>query len=415
MPINVFSSRLFAICAACTGSGFLFFGRGGFLPYFFAIYQDLTPLGYQQIAILLNIFILTQALFAPFSGWFVDRLPVRIQAVMAILLHCLGLSMIIYFPIFLANIFGTMLLSVAFILSKIGFNSIMLEKANPSSVRRVVSFRAVLMNGGSFFGNLLAAHIGTTLGYRTHLLCLAVIMFAAWTFLILYKEPTTNKKEFKVEGRKTLKGVWDEIFQNRPFIADLLRIISITVPYGCWGTIIPKFLMDTYGSVEIIPIVYMTSFLTIILGTHLFNEFIARYFHQRGFNHRLWFPVTLILYLSGLLLFTFSYDRTVLLIGVCVFMIGEISMTPCFDEVVLVHAKKRKGFYIGVIQVTDAGGRVCGSMIAFTIYEYLGQTGSSEGINFFWPVTVLFFAVLSWSLVFGASLISEGSFRYTRT
>ncbi len=396
---------MFAIVAACTGSGLLFLGRGGFLPYFFAVYQELTPLGYEQIAILLNLFILSQALVAPFTGYFVDRLPVGFQAALAILFHCVGLSMIVYYPAFIPNILGTILLSFAFILSKIGFNSLMLEKSNPTEVRRIVSFRAVLMNGGSFAGNLLAANIGATFGYEIHLLCMAVIMFAAWTLLFLYREPTSEKKVLKRDEQRAFIGICGSVFQNRPFLADLLRIVSITVPYGCWGTIIPKYLMDTYGSVEIIPVVYMTSFLTIVLGTHLFNEFIARYLYSFGFTHRFWFPVSLVLYLIGLLLFTFAHKPAVMLLGVCIFMFGEISMTPCFDEVVVANVKKDKGFHIGVLQITDAGGRVCGSVIAFTIYGYFVQF--EELIQYFWPVTVLSFSLLSSSILFAASLIRK--------
>lgn len=405
MP-RMLTSPLFAVGAACTGSGLLFLGRGGFLPYFFAIYQELTPLGYEQIAVLLNLFVLTQALFAPFAGYFTDRLPRSLQALTAILLHCSGLAMIVYLPEFLPNILGTMLLSIAFIVSKIGFNAVMLEKSDPSKVRRVVSFRAVLMNGGSFAGNLLAARVGTALGYRTHLVCLAAVMFAAWTLLLLYREPTAEKKEKPAGKGSSFRGTWGGVLRNRPFLADLLRIVSVSIPYGCWGTIIPKFLMDTYGSVEIIPLVYMTSFLTIVLGTHLFNEFIARYLYSKGFRRRSWFPVTIVLYLSGLSLLTFAHERPVMILGVCIFMLGEISMPPCFDEAVVTHGKENTGFHMGVLQVTDAGGRVSGSAIAFAVYGYMART---EAAAHFWPVIVFLFAVLSAGILRAASMISAGT------
>jgi hypothetical protein len=57
------------------------------------------------------------------------------------------------------------------------------------------------------------------------------------------------------------------VIRNKAFLADGLRLFSIYVPYGCWGTIIPKYVIDLYGSEEPVRYIYLISLCTLLGGS----------------------------------------------------------------------------------------------------------------------------------------------------
>src|SRR3974377_31582 len=84
-----------AVWVACAGIGLLFLARGAFLPYFFPIFENLTGLGYGEISLLLNLYVFSQSVCAPWAGWYTDRTSVRTAVGTAILLGSLGFLVVL--------------------------------------------------------------------------------------------------------------------------------------------------------------------------------------------------------------------------------------------------------------------------------------------------------------------------------
>ena len=381
-----------AVWLACFGIGLLFLARGALLPYFFPIFEHLTRLSYGEISLLLNLYVFSQSLCAPLAGWYTDRTSVPTAVGTAILLGSLGFLVVLQAQSFALFAPAMAAIGCGFVLGKIGFNTLLVDSSSQEELRRSIAGRAMILNVGSFAGNALALQVIEGFGYKP----LVVLLLAAnFTLGIAYLAPRIPAHT----GHPTMKlGDLRTVIRNRPFMADSLRLFSIYVPYGCWGTIIPKYVIDLYGSKEPVRYIYLISLCTLLGGSYAIGSWLAPKLYRWGFQWRWWTLVSLFCFCCGLLLLSLGGNRVLLGVAVAVFICGEILMTPCFAETAKTHAQAGKtGTYQGVLHVFEGGGRVVGSMTALAVY---GWIQGSVLAGFYWvimaPVFLLFSSAIHW-------------------
>ena len=377
-----------AVWLACAGIGLLFLARGAFLPYFFPLFEHLTRLSYGEIALLLNLYVLSQSVCAPLAGWYTDRTSVPVAVTTAIGLGSLGLLVVLEARAFLLLAPAMAAIGAGFVLGKIAFNTLLVDSSSQEELRRSIAGRAMVLNLGSFAGNALALQVIESLGCRSLVLLLLAVnvtLGIAW----LAPRPTASlghsRLQFADLGR---------VLRNKPFMVDSLRLFSIYVPYGCWGTIIPKYVIDLYGSKEPVRFIYAISLGTLLGGSYIIGSRLAPKLYRWGFQWRWWTLVSLGCFCTGLLLLSLAGNRILLGVAIAVFICGEILMTPCFSETAKTHAQPGKtGSYQGVLHVFEGGGRVVGSMTALAVYGWV--QGSSCARYYWWIMAPLFFVFSS--------------------
>jgi len=87
---------------------------------------------------------------------------------------------------------------------------------------------------------------------------------------------------------------------------------SLYVPYGCWGTIIPEYVIDLYGSTEPVRYIYLISLCTLPGGSYVIGSWLAPKFYRWGFQWRWWTLVSALCFCGGLLLLSFGGNRVLL-------------------------------------------------------------------------------------------------------
>jgi MFS family permease len=379
-----------AVWVACLGIGLLFLARGALLPYFFPIFEHLTRLSYGQISLLLNLYIFSQSVCAPLAGWFVDRTSVRTAVVTAISLGSMGLLVMLQCDAFPVLVVAMAAVGSGFVFGKIAFNTLLVDSSSQEELRRSIAGRAMILNLGSFAGNALALQIIEGLGYKPLVLVLLAINF---TLGIAYLAPRTP---LHATHPAMKMGDLGTVIRNKAFLADSVRLFSIYIPYGCWGTIIPKYVIDLYGSKEPVRYVYLVSLCTLLGGSYVIGSWLAPKFYRCGFQWRWWTLVSLCCFCGGLLLLSFGGNRLLLGVAVGVFICGEILMTPCFAETAKTHAQSGKsGTYQGVLHVFEGGGRVVGSMTALAVY---GRVQGTVLAPYYWVIMATGFFLLSSTL-----------------
>ena len=102
------------------------------------------------------------------------------------------------------------------------------------------------------------------------------------------------------------------LLKDRGFLGDCLRRFAIVLPYGCWGTVIPKYVLDQYHTSEKVWIVYLTSLCTTVAGAHFLAVYASPRLYRRGFRWEWWSMVSVVFYCTGLALLVFA-SRPVLL------------------------------------------------------------------------------------------------------
>ncbi len=381
-----------AIWLAIFGIGLLFLARGAFLPYFFPIFEHLTRLSYGQISVLLNLYVFSQSMCAPLAGWYTDRTSVRTAVFTAILLGSLGFLGVLHTQGFALLAVAMAAVGSGFVLGKIAFNTLLVDNSSQEELRRSIAGRAMVLNLGSFAGNALALQMIEGLGYKSLVL---LLLAANFTLGIAYLAPRLPVHTAHPAMKFTDLGT---VIRNRAFLADSLRLFSIYVPYGCWGTIIPKYIIDLYGSKEPVRYIYLISLCTLLGGSYVIGSYLAPKLYRRGFQWRWWTLVSLLCFCCGLLLLSLGGNRILLGVAIAVFICGEILMTPCFAETAKTHAQSGKtGTYQGVLHVFEGGGRVLGSMTALAVY---GWMQGSALARYYWvimaPVFLLFSASIHW-------------------
>jgi MFS family permease len=393
-----------AVWVACLGIALLFLARGAFLPYFFPIFEHLTRLSYGEISLLLNLYVFSQSVCAPLAGWLTDRTSVRTAVVMAISLGSLGFTLMLNTNTFVLFAVAMAAVGSGFVLGKIAFNTLLVDSSTQEELRRSIAGRAMVLNLGSFAGNALALQIIEGVGYKPLVILLLAANFTLGIACLAPRIPAPT-------GHPAMKlGDLGTVIRNKAFLADSLRLFSIYVPYGCWGTIIPKYVIDLYGSKEPVRYIYLISLCTLLGGSYVIGSWLAPKFYRWGFQWRWWTLVSLLCFCGGLLLLSFGGNRVLLGVAVAVFICGEILMTPCFAETAKTHAQSGKsGSYQGFLHIFEGGGRVLGSMTALAVY---GWVQGSVFARFYWvimaPVFLLFSATIHWWAYRAARPFSTG-------
>ncbi len=381
-----------AAWVACLGIGLLFLARGAFLPYFFPVFEHLTRLSYGRISLLLNVYVFSQSMCAPLAGWFTDRTSVRTAVIVSMALGSLGFAVMLHTEDFALFTVAMVAIGAGFVLGKIAFNTLLVDSSTQEDLRRNIAGRAVVLNVGSFAGNAMALQVIEAFGHKP----LVILLLAAnVTLAIVFLAPRPPTHAAHAEMRiGDLLGV----MRNKPFIADGLRLFSIYVPYGCWGTIIPKYVIDLYHSEEPVRYIGFVSLCTYLGGSFVIGSWLAPKLYRWGFQWRWWTIVCAACYCGGLFLLSFAGNRVLLATAIAVFISGEILMTQCFAETAKAHSQAgsgKSGMYQGVLHVFEGGGRVLGSMTALAVYGWLKD---SALVGYYWVIMVAGFALFSAAL-----------------
>ncbi|MDB6057591.1 MAG: Major Facilitator Superfamily, partial [Verrucomicrobiales bacterium] len=356
-----------AIWLVCVGIGLLFMARGAFQPYVFPLFENLEGLSYTKIAIILNGYVLAQSVLAPFAGWFTDRTSVRTALATSIVFGACSFLLVATRPGFVISAIAVFCAGIAFVLGKIAMNTILVLHSSADMLRRSVAKRATLLNLGSFCGNSIAYQMTTRVGYGAHAILLGLLHLPLAIGLAAKPAPASAspKKTWGLDHAK-------ELCKSRGFIADSLRRFAIVLPYGCWGTIIPKYVIDQYHSNEKVWVVYLTSLCTTIIGAHFLAVYLSDKLYKRGFKWEWWSMVSVCLYCAGLLLLMLARNPILLPVSIVVFICGEVLMTPCFDETAKKHSgEKGMGTCMGLLHLVDGSGRLIGSAFALVVYGWM--------------------------------------------
>lgn len=372
------------IWVVCIGIGILFMARGAFQPYAFPLFEHLGHLSYGQIALLLNGYVLAQSICAPLAGWYTDRTSVRTALSTSIVFGLVSFLVISRGPGFLISTIAVFAAGLAFVLGKIALNTILVLRSSAQTLRHSVAKRATLLNLGSFCGNSIAYQVTTHLSYTTHGVLLGLLHLPLAIGLTLPQAPQRSEQQrtWGVAGIKSL-------CRNRQFLADSLRRFALVLPYGCWGTIIPKYVIDQYHSNEKVWVIYLTSLCTTVVGAHFLAVYVSDKLYRRGFKWEWWSMVSVLLYCAGLLLLMLAHHPVLLPIAIVVFICGEVLMTPCFDETAKKHSSdKQMGTCMGLLHLVDGSGRLFGSAFALAMYGWMRHSRHQQ---LYWPVVVAVF------------------------
>jgi MFS family permease len=390
------SESTMAIWLVCVGIGLLFLARGAFQPYIFPLFENLGGLSYARIAYLLNGYVLAQSVCAPIAGWFTDRTSVRVALAASILFGLSSFLLISTSPGFLVSGLAVFAAGLAFVLGKIALNTILVVHSSADMLRRSVAKRATLLNLGSFFGNSLAYQVTARFGYRTHALLLGILYLPLAIGLAARPAPASAapKKTWKLLDVKML-------CHNRGFIADSLRRFAVVLPYGCWGTIIPKYVIDQYHSNKPVWIVSLTSLCTTVIGAHFLAVYVSAKLYRRGFKWEWWSIASVLFYCAGLLLLLFAKHPVMLPLAIVVFICGEVLMTPCFS------GNAGMATCLGMLHLVDGLGRMLGAAFALAVYGWMRNSPYQQ---FYWPAVVSVFLLAS-TLI---HLVAHGLVRNTR-
>jgi MFS family permease len=381
------SESTVAIWLVCIGIGLLFMARGAFLPYSFPLFEHFGNLSYAQIVLIVSGYTAAQSVCAPVAGWYTDRTSVRFALGTSIVFGLISFLIVATQPGFKVSLIAVFVAGLAFILGKIALNTILVIQSSADLLRRSVAKRATLLNMGSFCGNSIADQVTTHFGYTPHAILLGVmhLPLAIGLGAPEKKSSTPRKKTFGAENIKTL-------CRNKAFLSDSLRRFALVLPYGCWGTIIPKYVLDIRHSNHSVWLISLTSVCTTIIGAHFLAVHVSAMLYRRGFKWEWWSMVSVLLYCAGLLLLMFVDHTAMLPIAIVVFICGEVLMTPCFDETAKRHSTdSAMATCMGLLHLVDSSGRLVGSVFALAVY---GWMRNSAYHHLYWPVVVAVFLVV---------------------
>jgi MFS family permease len=382
--VQVRSESTIAIWLVCVGIGLLFLARGAFQPYIFPLFENLEGLSYVRIASLLNGYVLAQSLCAPLAGWYTDRTSVRTALATSIAFGLCSFLLISTCPGFMLSAIAVFAAGLAFVLGKISLNTLLVLHSSADTLRRSVAKRATLLNVGSFLGNSIAYQVTARVGYRAHALLLGLLYLPLAIGLAAPAAPVacTPKKTWGIASLRTL-------CKNKGFVADALRRFALVLPYGCWGTVIPKYVIDQYHSNRPVWIVALTSVCTTIVGAHFLAVYLSARLYRRGFKWEWWSMTSVILYCTGLMLLIFSRNPVMLPVAIVVFICGEVLMTPCFDETAKKHSGDAgMGTCMGLLHLVDGMGRMLGAAFSLAVYGWMRNSPHS---GWYWPVVASVF------------------------
>jgi MFS family permease len=382
-----------AIWLVCIGIGVLFMARGAFLPYSFPLFEHFGNLSYAQIALIISGYTAAQSICAPLAGWYTDRTSVRFALSTSIVCGLASFLVVAAKPGFTASLVAVFVAGLAFILGKIALNTILVVRSSPEVLRRSVAKRATLLNAGSFCGNSIADQVTMHAGYTVHAVLLGLLHLPLAIGLGATTAPPTVPPP-PAARRKGAFGLDDvkALCRNRGFLADALRRFALVLPYGCWGTIIPKYVLDVRHSNHAVWLISLTSVCTTLVGAHVLAVHLSALLYRRGFKWEWWSMVSVLLYCAGLLLLMFVSHPGMLPVAIAVFICGEVLMTPCFDETAKRHSTDAAmATCMGLLHLVDSSGRLLGSAFALATYGWMRHSGRHA---LFWPVVVAVFLVV---------------------
>jgi MFS family permease len=379
--VRLRSESTLAIWLVCVGIGLLFLARGAFQPYIFPLFENLGGMSYAQIALLLNGYVLAQSVCAPLAGWYTDGTSVRVALATSIVSGLGSFLVISTSPGFAVSAIAVFVAGLAFVLGKIALNALLVLHSSPEILRRSVAKRATLLNLGSFFGNSIAYQTIARVGYHAHAVLLAVLYLPLAIGLAAPAAPSAAETP-RTWGMENLK----KLCRKREFLADSLRRFAMVLPYGCWGTIIPKYVIDQYHSNKPVWIVSLTSVCTTVIGAHFLAVYVSAHLYRRGFKWEWWSMTSVMFYCAGLLLLMFAPHPVMLPLAIVVFICGEVLMTPCFDETAKKHSTAAgMGICLGLLHLVDGFGRMIGAAFALAVY---GVMKGSPRTELYWPIVV---------------------------
>lgn len=385
------SESMTAVWLVAVGIGLLFLARGAFQPYIFPLFDHLGGFSYAKTATLLNGYVLAQSVCAPLAGWFTDRTSVRVALSTSIVFGLCSFLVISSSPGFWISALAIFTAGLAFVLGKISLNTILVVHSSPETLRSSVAKRATLLNLGSFFGNSVAVEMIARVGYRAHAIMLGFLYLPLAIGLAAPAVPVAERKKtsWGIDDLKTLG-------RNKGFVADSIRRFALVLPYGCWGTIIPKYIYDQYHSTTPVWVISLTSVCTTVIGAHFLAVYLSAKLYKRGFKWEWWSMTSVLLYCAGLLLLMLSRHPVMLPIAIIVFICGEVLMTPCFDETAKKHSSSSAmGTCMGLLHLVDGLGRMLGAAFALAVYGWMRNSAS---VNFYWPTVVAVFLVATIAL-----------------
>ena len=389
-----------AIWLVCIGIGLLFLARGAFQPYIFPLFESLAGFSYGEIALLLNCYVFAQSVCAPAAGWFTDRTSVRFALITSIVLALSGFFLIAARPGYVLSAAAVFAAGIAFVLGKIALNTILVLHSSPELLRNSVAKRATLLNLGSFCGNSIAYQMIARVGCTAHAVLLGFLHLPLLIGLAARSVPSGSARK-KVFGLATVKS----LCKNRAFLADAVRRFATVLPYGCWGTIIPKYVIDQYHSNDPVWVVYLTSLCTTVVGAHLLARYVSPKLYRWGFKWEWWSTMSILLYCAGLLMLIFATHPVMLPLAVIVFICGEVVMTPCFDETAKKHGGEAgMATCLGLLHLVDGFGRLFGAAFALAVY---GLLIGSQHQDYYWPIVVGVFLLICIALQFAAGRLSR--------
>jgi MFS family permease len=396
------SESTFAIWTACIGIGLLFLARGAFQNYISPLFTHLGGFSYAQVAWLVTAYGLAQSVCAPLAGWYADRTTTRHALATSVVCGLVAFLVISCAPGFIVSCVAVFVAGLAFIVGKISFNTILVLHSSAESLRRSVAKRATLLNLGSFLGNSLAQYT-MGIGFAFHAVVLGLLYVPLSIGLLARPSPSQSKanKTFELSNVKLL-------CKNRGFLVDALRRFALTLPYGCWGTIIPIYVIDQRGgSIEPIWTISLTSLLTTMFGAHFLAVYLAAKLYRRGFKWEWWSMTSVLLYCTGLMLLNFAQSESLLPVAIVVFICGEVLMTPCFDETAKKHSgEATMSTCMGLLHLVDGLGRWLGAAFALAVYGYMKNSAHA---SWFWFVVVGSFLFVSGTLHLGCHFLGKSN------
>jgi MFS family permease len=397
-----------AVWLVAIGIGLLFLARGAFQPYIFPLFDHLGNFSYAQTALLLNGYVLAQSVCAPLAGWYTDRMSVRGALATSIAAGLASFMLIATKPGYWIAAVAVFMAGLAFVLAKISLNTILVLHSSPETLRRSVAKRATLLNLGSFFGNSVAVEMIARVGYQAHALVLGLLylpLAIGFAAPRATEEPSASKKN--TWGMDNVKM----LLRNKAFVADSIRRFALVLPYGCWGTIIPKYVYDQYHSTKPVWIISLTSVSTTVIGAHFLAVYLSAKLYRRGFKWEWWSMTSVLLYCAGLMLLMFAGNPVMLPIAIIIFICGEVLMTPCFDETAKKHSSSAAmGTCMGLLHLVDGLGRMLGAAFALAVY---GWMRNSSSVNLYWPVVVATFLVVTIALHIWAYAVAGERYKDT--
>src|SRR5262249_2924809 len=156
-------------------------------------------------------------------------------------------------------------------------------------------------------------------GYQAHAMVLGLLYlplaigFAAPSAVAVVQ----RKDTWGIQNVKTL-------CRNKVFVADGIRRFALVLPYGWWGTIIPKYVYDQFHSTKPVWIISLTSLCTTVIGAHFLAVHLSAKLYRRGFKWEWWSMASVLLYCAGLMLLMLVKHAAMLPLAIVVFICGEV-------------------------------------------------------------------------------------------